>query len=290
MKSITAHVMPRGALRVAVLILALGLAVVVAAVAAPGARAICNPANPCVSDPPPPPPPPPTVTTITAVSPSSGWLGDTVTISGYCFNGASVSFGGVSAPIVSLTSTRIVTTVPAITNLPAGPMQVPLVVSGTCGTASTTFTLSGALHASGGTTFGVNARFGQGEDGSAAGSIDLDRSSGIAVSHLSVTDLQWWFSLSVSMSVALLDGSGTVIGFTTPISATANGVFYSWPSGVSNATADKTEGLTPSMTQRVRSARVLLVRDGATALQSTLTNAVAFGQTLASVLSALGIV
>jgi IPT/TIG domain-containing protein len=290
MKSIASSVMSRGALRVAALALALGFAAAVAAFAAPGASAMCNPSNPCVTDPPPPPPPPPTVTTITGVSPSSGWLGDTVTISGACLNGASVSFGGVSAPIVSLTSTRIVTTVPAITNLPAGPMQVPLVISGSCGTASTTFTLSGALHASGGATFGVNAKFGQGEDGSAGGTIDLDRASGIAVSHLGITNTQWWFSLSVSESVALLDGSGTVIGFTTPFTATASGVMFSWPSGVSTASADKTEGLSPSMTQRVRSATVLLVQDGASALQSTLANAVALGQKLATVLSALGIV
>ena len=140
----------------------------------------------------------------------------------------------------------------------------------------------------------MNSQFGQGTDGSATGSVSLDRRAGGAVTQLSVTDLQWWSSLSVGVSSVFADASGKVIAFTPPHTVTANGVIYSWPYGTSTASGTFTDSsatptLDPATTVNVRMARVLLVRDGATELQSTLSNAVQLGQTLASVLSALGI-
>jgi hypothetical protein len=278
--------------RLALLVLAV-LALGVGALAPSSALAICNPAT-CEGpgDPlPPPAPKPPVVTTIGSFSPSFGWKDDTVVISGTGFAGATVTFNGVAAPIVSGTGTQLVVNVPAIpmSSLSFGPTPVPVVVSSSKGTASATFTLSPALHAEGGTTFGLNSQFGQGADGSGVGTLDLDRWGGHATLWVRSIDTQWWSSLSVSMSAVLADKNGVVIGFTDPLTATANGVFYNLAGMSSTVTNTRTDALDATMTQNVHSAMVVVLRDGATELQSTLANAVLAGQTLASVLSALGI-
>jgi len=274
---------PRALAVLALAVLSLG----VAGLAPSGALAICNPLT-CggPGDPPPPPPPPaPVTTTITGISPGFGWTGDMVTIAGTGFTtGTTVTFNGIAATIASRTSTQLGVVVPPLPPV-TGPPTVPVVVSSSLGTASTSFTVSPTLHVNDGMTFGD-----QGADGWTKGNANVDRSSGFAVSQLIVGDTQWWWSLSVSMSTVLVDGSGTVIGFTTPLSVTSPGVFFAWPTGDTTRSTSFTESLDPSMTARVRSARILLTRDSNAELLDTLANAVATGKSLLDLLSTLGIV
>jgi hypothetical protein len=269
---------------------ALAFAVGAAVLAPPSALAICK-EPPCrnIDPPPPPPPPPPVTTAISSISPSFAWPGDTVVLTGTGFSGASVSINNLPATITSVTSTRLAVTVPTIMNTIVGPVSVPVVVSSPTGTASTSFMLSPTLQISAGATFGVNAQFGQGTDGSASASATLDRSSGFVVSQLTVKNTQTWLSLVVSMSTVWLDSNGVVIGFTTPSTVTSTGWIFHWPSGDTTASATFTSvvGPNPGVAPLARSARILLVRNGEAELLSTLDNAVALGQTIYQVVSTL---
>jgi hypothetical protein len=248
---------------------------------------------PCVRDPgdtpTPTPTPTPTVTSIRGISPSFAWSGDTITLSGTGFTGASVTINGLNATITSQSATSLSVVVPQITGAPAGPYSPPVVVSSPTGTAQSSFQLSPTLQLSAGATYGVNAKFGQGMDGSSSATATLDRSSGFTQSTLSVNDTQAFLSLTVNMSTVWLDGADKVVAFTTPHSVTANGVAFAWPSDHSTANGSFTDivGPNPGIAPTVRSARILLVRDHQADLLSTLNNAVATAQTIYTVVSTL---
>jgi hypothetical protein len=279
--------------RVAVMMamLAIAGAFAVAGVSPPAALAICAepPCKPVGPNDDPPPPPPSTKTSVSGISPSFAWSGDTVTLTGTGFTGATVSVNNLPAQIASATSTRLIVTVPSITNPVAGPMSVPVVVSSPTGSASTSFTLSPTLQLSRHATFGVNAQFGQGADGWATATATLDRSSGFEHSKLVVHNDDFMLSLVVNMSTAWLDASGTVIGFTDPDTVTSTGSFYHWPSGDTTTTDDFSHvvGPDPGVAPFARSARIVMVRDAEAELASTLSNAVEAGQTIADVFSQL---
>jgi hypothetical protein len=275
----------------AVILVALLSLVAGAAMAPSPALAICKD-PPCVRDPgptPTPTPPAPTITTIKGISPTYAWSGDTLTLTGTGFTGASVTIDGKSATITSAGPTSLAVVVPQITGAPVGPYSPPVVVSSPTGTAQTSFQLSPTLQLSAGATYGVNAQFGQGMDGSSRATATLDRASGFAQSTLSVTDTQTWLSLTVNISTVWLDGAGKVVGFTTPHHVTSNGVAFAWPTGNTTSTLTFSDivGPSPGVAPTVRSARIILVRDHDAELLSTLGNAVATGQTIASVVSTL---
>jgi IPT/TIG domain len=232
-------------------------------------------------------PPPPVTTRITGIAPSSGWSGDPVTITGTGFSGATVKFDGIPATITSGTSTRLNVVVPPIPITVAGPKTVTVVVTSSKGTAWASYTISPTLSVAGSATFGVNAQFGQGTDGRASAGVSVDRSSGFTNSHLTVTSTQYWSSLTVNMSAVLLDENGVVIGFTTPQTVSSPGTFFAFPSGNTTQSSAFTEALDPGMTNKVRSARVVLTRDAEAELLDTLRNAAAAGQSLYDVLSTL---
>jgi hypothetical protein len=272
-------------------LLAVAAALSVVALAPSSALAICKD-PPCVADPGPTPTPTPTptiTTKITGISPGFAWSGDTLTLTGTGFTGASVTINNQAATIASGTSTRLSVVVPSITNAQAGPNQIPVVVSSPTGTASTSFTLSPTLQTSAGQTYGVNSQFGQGMDGSASATATLDRLSGFEHDDLTVKDQQTWLSLSINMSTAWLDSSGKVVGFTPVRNVTSTGWVYHWPSGDTTATGSFTDvvGPNPSVGQQVRSAQILLVRDHESELESTLNNAVALGKTITQVVQTL---
>src|SRR3954454_2931249 len=81
------------------------------------ALAVCKD-PPCVRDPgttpTPTPTPAPTVTSIRSVSPSYAWSGDTITLGGTGFSGASVTINGLNATITSHSSTSLAVVVPQI--------------------------------------------------------------------------------------------------------------------------------------------------------------------------------
>jgi hypothetical protein len=162
-------------------------------------------------------------------------------------------------------------------------------VSSPTGTAQSGFQLSPTLQVSAGATYGVNAEFGQGMDGSSSATATLDRSSGFTQSALSVTDTQTWLSLSVNMSVVWLDGSSKVVGYTSPHTVTSTGVAFHWPSGYTTTANNFSDivGPNPGVAPNVRSARIVLVRDHMSELTSTLSNAVAAAQTIYTVISTL---
>jgi IPT/TIG domain-containing protein len=269
-----------------------GLALAASLALAPSsALAICKD-PPCTGDPgpKPTPTPTPTVTTkITGISPGFAWSGDTLTITGAGFNGATVAINSQAATITGASSTQLSVVVPSITNAQSGPNQIPVVVSSPTGTATSSFTLSPTLQASASGTYGVNAQFGQGEDGSAGSTATLDRSSGFENEDLTVVDTQTWLSLSINMSTAWLDSSGKVIGFTPVHNVTSTGWIYHWPSGDTTAKGSFTDvvGPNPGVAPQARSARILLVRDHEAELESTLSNAVALGKTIADVVKTL---
>jgi hypothetical protein len=272
-------------------VLAVVGAFAVAALSPPAALAIC-PEPPCKEvgpDDDPPPPPAPTKTSITGISPSFAWSGDTITLTGTGFTGATVSVNNLPAQISSATSTRLIVTVPSITNPVAGPMSVPVVVSSPTGTASTSFTLSPTLQLSKHATFGVNAQFGQGTAGWATATATLDRSSGFEHTKLVVHDDDFILSLVVNVSTVWLDAGGSVIGFTDPDTVTSTGSLYHWPSGDTTTTGDFSHvvGPNPGVAPFARSAQIVMVRDAEAELLSTLGNAVQAGQTIADVFSQL---
>jgi hypothetical protein len=279
--------------RVAVMMamLAIAGAFAIAGVSPPAALAICAepPCKPVGPNDDPPPPPPSTKTSVSGISPSFAWSGDTVTLTGTGFTGATVSVNNLPAQIASATSTRLIVTVPSITNPVAGPMSVPVVVSSPTGSASTSFTLSPTLQLSRHATFGVNAQFGQGADGWATATATLDRSSGFEHSKLVVHDDDFMLSLVVSMSTVWLDAGGTVIGFTDPDTVTSTGFFYHWPSGDTTTTDDFSHvvGPDPGVAPFARSAQIVMVRDAEAELLSTLSGAVETGQTIGDVVSTL---
>ncbi|BFP42317.1 hypothetical protein FGF1_31620 [Flavobacteriaceae bacterium GF1] len=109
----------------------------------------------------------PTEFAITAISPESGTVGTEITITGTGFpsdaSEINLTFGGVAATIGSLSSTRIVTTVPA----GATSGQVNIVANGVTQTTPSSFTVLAELVS--GTTENLHAPqtggFGQGEIG-----------------------------------------------------------------------------------------------------------------------------
>jgi hypothetical protein len=246
---------------------------------------------PCVRDPSPTSSTtrPPVVTRITSISPSFAWSGDVITLSGTGFTGATVTVNGLAASIISQSSTSLTFIVPTLMNTVAGPVTIPVVVTSPTGTASTGFTLSSTLQVGASATYGVNAQFGQGTDGSAWANATLDRSSGFVLSNLTVKSTQFWLSLSINMSTVWLDSAGKVIGFTTPHNVTSTGVFFHWPSGDTTATGTFSEfvGPNPGVGPFAHSAQILLVRDHGQELLTTLQNAVATGQTIAQVVQFL---
>jgi hypothetical protein len=253
------------------------------------ARSACLPPCELDDEPPPPPPPPPAATTITGISPGFAWSGDTIALTGWGFSGATVSIDNQPAAISSRTNTQLTVTVPTITSAIAGPVTIPVVVASPTGTASTSFTLSGTLQLSAWATYGVNAQFGQGMDGSARATATLDRRSGFAVSTLTVTNRQMWLPLSVNISTVWLDSSGTVIAFTTPRTITSGGWAFNWPNVETTTTGDFTQvvGPNPGVAPFTRSARILLVRNHEAEVLSTLSTAVSAGRTIAQVVTAL---
>jgi len=237
-----------------------------------------------------PPPPPPTVTTVSSITPSFGWSGDAMTLKGYHFTNATVTVQGLSAAIGSRSDTQINFTVPTITSNVAGPVSVPVVVSSPYGTASTSFMLSPALTISGGTTFGVNAQFGQGMDGSAWASATVNRFGGTVTASETVSNTQFWQSLTINVSAVWLDSNNKVIGFTAPQSLTSTGIILHWPSTdpvVNNITWTTVMGPNAGVASLVHSGQIVMVRDHGNELLSTLNTAVTVGQTIYQVVSAL---
>jgi len=236
-----------------------------------------------------PPQPPPAITTITQLSPTFGWSGDTMTLTGVHFTGATVTVGNLAATIVGRTDTRLTFIVPTIMSTVVGPVQMAVLISGPSGAAGTSFMLSPTLSVVAGSTFGINSQFGQGTDGSAWASVDIDRASGFVHGQTTVKNTQFWLSLTINVSTVLLDENGIVIGFTPPQPLTSTGFFFHWPSGDTTTVSDWNivTGPNPGVGPKVRSAQILLVRDHDAELLSTLSNAVDTAKTIASVISTL---
>jgi hypothetical protein len=268
------------------------VAVSVLAAAAPQAQAICQD-PPCRNEPTPTPTPTPTpaptTTTITKISPGFAWSGDSLTITGAGFTSASVTINGQPATITSAGSTKIVVTVPTISGAPSGPLAVPLVVTSPLGTASSSFNLSPTIETSAVQTFGVNAEFGQGMDGTAWARSTLNRFGGNTDAELTVRNTQSWLSLTVNMSTAWVNAHGFVVGYTDPRPVSSPGFMFSWPNG-DTATRDYfSQQVKPDAGSAsfATSARIVLVRDHDAELLSTLKNAVSTGQTIVAVVQTL---
>ena len=241
-------------------------------------------------EPPPPPPPPPSVTTISQITPGFGWSGDAMTLKGYHFTNATVTVQGQAATITGRTDTQINFIVPTVTSNVAGPVSVPVAVSSAYGTATTSFMLSPSLTISGGTTFGINSQFGQGMDGSAWATATVDRASGFVNATETVSNTQFWGSLTVNMSAVWLDSNDKVVGFTAPQTVTSTGVILHWPSTApvtTSTTWTTVIGPNAGVGPLVHSGQIVLVRDHGAELLSTLNTAVTVGKTIYEVLSLL---
>jgi hypothetical protein len=234
-----------------------------------------------------PTPSPPTVTTLYALSPNFGWSGDTMAITGVNLANAAVTFASAPATIVSNTTSRIVVTVPALTTTVVGPLVVTVTVSTPKGTTTAPYTASPTLQASAYSTFGSNGS--NENDGYAGSTITVDRSSGFVHGSSTAVNYQAWLTLTVNASAVWLDGTGRVIGFTSPVPVAPPGLFFAWPSSESRRTATWTGIMEPNpgVASQIRSGRVLLARDHGAELLSTLQNAVATGKAIAEVIQAL---
>jgi hypothetical protein len=150
--------------------------------------------------------------------------------------------------------------------------------------------LSPSLTISGGTTFGVNSQFGQGMDGSAWATATVDRSSGFVAASETVSNTQFWGSLTVNASAIWLDANNKVIGFTAPRTVTSNGIVLHWPSTdpvVTNDLWTTVIGPNAGVGPLVHSGQIVLVRDHGAELLSTLNTAVTVGMTIAQVIKTL---
>jgi hypothetical protein len=257
-----------------------------------GTSSALPPRNGCAPDcatPPPTTVPPPSVTTISQITPSFGWSGDAMSLKGYHFTNATVTVQGQSATVTGRSDTQINFLVPTITSNVVGPVSVPVVVSSAFGSASTSFMLSPSMTISGGQTFGVNAQFGQGMDGSAGASATVDRASGFVVANETVVNTQFWLSLTVVVSAVWLDVNGNVVGFTAPHPVTSTGVFFHWPTGDTTARDTWTTVMGPNagVGPLVHSGVILMTRDHQAEMLSTLTTAWATGMAIKDVVAFL---
>jgi hypothetical protein len=234
-----------------------------------------------------PPPPPPTRTTLYGLSPGFGWSGDPMTITGVNLANAAVSFGSVPAAITSNTDTRISLTVPPLTSTVVGPLIVTVTVSTPKGTVTAPYTASPTLQAGAYRTFGSNGS--TENDGWAQSTITIDRLSGFVAGSATAVNYQAWQTLTVNVSAVWLDGSGRVIGFTSPVAVAPSGLFFAWPASESRQvqTWSGLMGPNPGVAAQIRSGQVLLARDHDAELLSTLQNAVAAGKTIYEVVQAL---
>src|SRR3712207_4604703 len=142
----------------------------------------------------PEPRPQPTKTTVQRLSPDFGWSGDILEISGTRLRGATVTVAGKPAEIRSSTDTRLRFVVPEIAPTVVGPSDIPVVVTGTHGTATASFLFSDGLYLRTGTTWGT--------DGRANASVELHRNTGRTDRELVVRNFRFWSALTVDMAVA----------------------------------------------------------------------------------------
>jgi hypothetical protein len=257
-----------------------------AAIPPGGGSGGCRPDCP----PPPPPPPPPSITTITQIAPTFGWAGDAMVIKGAHFTNGTLTVQGLATTITGRNDSQINFIVPNITASVAGPVSVPVVVASPYGTASTSFLLSPSLTISGGTTFGVNSQFGQGMDGSAWGSATVNRFGGTVTANATVSNTQFWQSLTVNVSAIWADSTGKVIGFTAPQQLNSTGIILHWPSTAPvNTSLGWTSVVDPNagVASLIHSGQLVIVRDHQAEMLSTLNTAVTVGQTVVQVIQAL---
>lgn len=278
--------------RLGLLIALLALSLSVAGLSPAVAHAACD-GGPCIADEPEeqlPVDPGPVTTTIRTISPSFAWSGDTITLTGTGFAGATATINAVHATISSGTDTRLAVIVPTIHSTVVGPVTIPVVVSSPTGTASTSFTLSPTLQLSASATFGENAAFGP-DDGAAWATATIDRQSGFVVSELTIQNNQTWLSLTVNMSTVWLDENGKVIGYTDPAGFSVGGYtpFTPWIVDTTTTMHLPTQVLRPSPGKApfARSVRILLVRDHQAELLHTLQNAVNSGKLIGEVVKTI---
>lgn len=280
----------RWAVRLRIWLLGLGglVALAVASLAGPAAALPL----PCDADCTSGSPPPPTVTTIYSVSPGYGWSGDSVHINGYDLLAASVaissadtgvSFDG-SPTITSDSNSDLWFTLPTIHSTTAGAVILTFHVTTPKGAASTSFTLSPALHTSGYQTF-MNS--GGGQDGAAWASADVNRATGTVTEWARVENDQFWTSLSVNISVVWLDAQNRVIGFTDPQNVTVAGNYtligQPWltpPNTAQGPLGSTVIGPNPGAGPLIHSAQIVLERDHLQELINTLTTAFQNAQTI----------
>jgi hypothetical protein len=277
------------------LAVALGAVVGVPLIAGAGpAFAICQT---CIPKPPSPPPPPPAAS-ITSVVPDQGWAGDTVTINGISLQGAtSVTFAGLAATFKD--NGTITTTVPAgVPTGLSGPEIMPLVVVTPNGTARATFTWSASLQTTvdnswiGGSAGGEPAGW---NDGYAANTADttvtVDRVSGMVNEQTTVDNSDYIESFAVSVSTLYADGSGNLIGYSTPYEVTAPVNFPFTCDGETPTcvgTASESTTVQPlHVASSIHQIQVVQVYDSSASLQSTLSTLLSEGATVAKVLSVL---
>lgn len=265
---------------------AMALSGLAAGVLAAPASAVPAPCDiDCPAPRPAPSPTVPAVTTIYTISPAAGWSGDTMTLTGVHFTGATVTVNGLPATVTARTDTSLTFTVPAIHSDVAGPVSVPVVITGPYGTAATSFTLSGALRVTQYSQFNGST----GVDGYARATVDVDRSAGWVHEHLDLTNEQFWLSLSVNVSAVWLDSTGKVVGYTAPQTVTAGGIAYNWPNTEVLASGDWTSVIGPDPGQGpwIHSGRLIIVRDHQAELANTLSNAFTLGQNITTVVTTL---
>lgn len=241
--------------------------------------------QPCDLDCPLPGPTPtlPSVTTIYGISPAAGWSGDSITVTGVRLSGATVTVNGIPATVTVRTTSSLTFTVPVIHSDVAGPVSIPVAITSSYGTATTSFTLSSELRVDQFTAFN------QGADGNARATVDVDRSAGWVHEHLDLTNEQFWLSLSVNVSAVWLDSTGKVVGYTPPQNVTATGIAFNWPNSVGLASGDWTSviGPDPGQGSWIHSGQLIIVRDHQAELASTLSNAFQLGQNIKTVVTAL---
>jgi hypothetical protein len=222
------------------------------------------------------------------MTPSFGWSGDAVRFQGkYLVQNVSVTVNGTPATVVSTNggvSSRsydiVDVVIPPITSSVVGPVQVAVVLTSSYGSVSQYFTLSPTLEVSAGADFNQSAAI-----GFATATLDVDRASGFVHGTTTVNNLQAFPALTVNVTAVWADAQGRVIGFTPVHATTGTGVFFHWPASESVTTTVFNDMMTPNpgVAPFIHSGQVIIVRDHGAELQQTLTDAVALGQTIASV-------
>jgi hypothetical protein len=232
-------------------------------------------------------PPPKPTTQVWDLRPTTGWAGDTVTVDGTGFTGATqVTLGGVPAQFQVQNDNTLTFTVPAVYTVPdAYHNPLPVTVTSPLGTGTSQVSATGGSYTISSLVETYNSQGIStwcGGSGSMDTTVKLDRSEGSVSGDTQISNNSWYCGYTGDVIAVAVDGSGTVIGGSNVIQVSVGaasplgGIAYQHPSW--------TTSIDVGNARQATSVYVIQSLDSAATLQSALGEALSAGQTIGSLL------